>query len=820
MATETEKSKALMFKVIMRNPKLSKIVREAFSAPIGSSKREQAKSIVSILKRVSESKFDGSGGPGSGSVGPSMQQVVPNFGTSGNVMIFPAAPKMRVRINGSNNNGFRPQGQGGQGQGGSGSLTDMYSNMLGSDLTSNPLGGNDSSISSNFSNLSNLSNGVANASTSTANSDLGDWMNKYNSVINPPKLPTTDWGGLAQGISNFFTPTKLTLPPKPNPFNINAPFSTPTPLMPTDQTTPTDTNTDSGIAPVIPPTIPDYRTSHINTDPQAPASDNTAGTNTNPITPANNPAPAATPTGNGSTSGISNTGFSLPSQTPDSNTGTKTPSFDMGSVNNYSNYTNNPTLANMVQNNLGAGSFALKVMGDPKLMAEFGFDPSQVIPGASLSQQVGDLDTTLRKYYQVDDLRNRLGNSEAQGPALQSNITNYIRGKDEVVGTIDGLIDKTKNSMYSMDMANPSVSSDVNNYLNFLYTLKGKQNGRYIDMLNGAIAQHQSDVTNLQNDYNNAVSDYQNAFKIGSTIDQDNYNRLYTTLSDTYNQLEGAPEKALTREFYATQLQNAQLQSLIDAKTASGTNSEYVSQEAKYQDKIIDNEAMSNGVTNKNKGNLQPGANLTAWVSNLTNQGYDPRGVVDLFSQAMNRKLSSESGLAAINTAREYQKQIAEYAQNGGGTSAYDLGSMVISKASTGIQKYVTDNIDAVKNAVSNLVPHSTFWGGKKGMPDKTNWINTYKGSLDPTLLGEIYDYVKLNLDHDPTIDPNILLTGSANLLIGKAQPTDIANTIASGVTEPWKFEIAYPASGETANLTYSPQDTTQPTNTGTQTSQ
>ena len=70
------------------------------------------------------------------------------------------------------------------------------------------------------------------------------------------------------------------------------------------------------------------------------------------------------------------------------------------------------------------------------------------------------------------------------------------------------------------------------------------------------------------------------------------------------------------------------------------------------------------------------------------------------------------------------------------------------------------------------------------------------------------------------TMYPNILLTGSANLLIGKAQPTDIANTIASGVTEPWKFEIAYPASGETANLTYSPQDTTQPTNTGTQTSQ
>lgn len=60
----------------------------------------------------------------------------------------------------------------------------------------------------------------------------------------------------------------------------------------------------------------------------------------------------------------------------------------------------------------------------------------------------------------------------------------YIKGKDEYLGHLDGMIDKTKDYILSqkVDMSNPYVANRMQNYMNYLGTLRGKQNQRYIDM--------------------------------------------------------------------------------------------------------------------------------------------------------------------------------------------------------------------------------------------------------------------------------------------------------------------------------------------------
>lgn len=66
-----DKEQEAVINSIMNNPKLSRIIHEAVSAPLGSTKRAKAKSIISILKKTSQQPggqggYDGQGGPSIG----------------------------------------------------------------------------------------------------------------------------------------------------------------------------------------------------------------------------------------------------------------------------------------------------------------------------------------------------------------------------------------------------------------------------------------------------------------------------------------------------------------------------------------------------------------------------------------------------------------------------------------------------------------------------------------------------------------------------------------------------------------------------------
>jgi hypothetical protein len=53
LSDNQEKYKGTALKTIMNNPKLSKIIKDGLSSPIGSTKRVQARSILSVIKKIS-----------------------------------------------------------------------------------------------------------------------------------------------------------------------------------------------------------------------------------------------------------------------------------------------------------------------------------------------------------------------------------------------------------------------------------------------------------------------------------------------------------------------------------------------------------------------------------------------------------------------------------------------------------------------------------------------------------------------------------------------------------------------------------------------
>ena len=96
---------------IMSNPKLARTFKEAMNAPIGSTKRDQAKSILSIMRKVGGDTFgnstgisDGQGGlfniqPMTTSAPSTPTPTIPYAPDYSNLMVFPAAPALKKTNN-------------------------------------------------------------------------------------------------------------------------------------------------------------------------------------------------------------------------------------------------------------------------------------------------------------------------------------------------------------------------------------------------------------------------------------------------------------------------------------------------------------------------------------------------------------------------------------------------------------------------------------------------------------------------------------------------------------------------------------------------
>lgn len=99
MENSLSKQKNDLLRSIMHNPKLSKTMKDAIAAPIGSTKRVQAKSMLSIMQKLKQP--DGQGGPsltsGTYDIHPGGNITNPVTGTDySNMVVFPAAPSFKA----------------------------------------------------------------------------------------------------------------------------------------------------------------------------------------------------------------------------------------------------------------------------------------------------------------------------------------------------------------------------------------------------------------------------------------------------------------------------------------------------------------------------------------------------------------------------------------------------------------------------------------------------------------------------------------------------------------------------------------------------
>lgn len=669
MNNDIIKQKNLLMQSIMRNPKLSKTFKEAMAAPIGSTKREHAKSILAIMNKVGGLRNDGMGGPEMGN--PSPQPTPPTIPNYDNMMIFPAAPKFKIQtpivqrpdIVRSTNSFDKPDGSGGP-YDGKGGFT--------------------------FPSMEDLKNfrlpGTTHTTTAVPLPSPTPGVNNYT----PP--PDTSTPKSFSGGTNT-SEVALT----PGQFN-NTP---PVPMAP-PRTFPTPT----------------------------PASNVSSALNSNPM----KTGPTTPSTSSGGT--------------PRTSSGSSTGGGDIKSA-----------AQRAVNEGTGAGLFAMGV-ADAKF-------------GGSLDQYMNNLDIKLKNDFNLDPLEKQLSDLKSAKGNLVPTLTQYITGKDQYLKFIDQMLDSTKDDLLKVDMSDPASAERYNNQMNYLSTLKGRQTQRYGNFLNSAIADYNADVESTQSNYDTVYKHYSDAITRQGTMAQNEYNTLYTTMTDLYNNLEQAPIKRANLE--ALNLQNEANRSTIlknSIDSAANTNPKYWADVKLYSDMIT----VQNGTTDPTTGSLDLDTvtekGLAGYYNQNLLQGGDEAAMTEAIRRALAKSLGSSSDPATIAKVKGLISDLANNPDPAGAIFATSINNSIAPTLSKALSSYVLTNMGAAKSAAKDLVSSSGgffgFGSNKPGIQDKTTWMKNHN-SLDKSFLENLYNSINVNVGQGTAYEKN---------------PMDMINRIFSGTND------------------------------------
>lgn len=405
-----------------------------------------------------------------------------------------------------------------------------------------------------------------------------------------------------------------------------------------------------------------------------------------------------------------------------------------------------------VNANMGPSGFAMSVLGDKDKLKELfpNAKDGQLPMGASLSANIDVKDAELRKKYGLDELLNRRDALSARGSGLKETVTSYIAGRDQYLNEVAALEDKAKDAVFSMDMANPEVSKQMENYMKYISIMKGRQNKRYIDYLNTAIDTHNAEIENVTNVYNTNRAAYEERFKTMATITQEEYNQYYTALTDMYTRAENAPTVALNQRIAEQQLLNANLETLrLNNALLTAPDLKILEDANKIKPWIVDKD-----------DNLLPDANLSELVGTAIADGKSPAAVQFAYSTLLGNSLraNKDNPTEFWKTLDQGQRQIQEYANNGGGQGAADMAEAVMRRAMPTISEYILSNATGVRAAVNNLTTFGKGWFSKgtdvTSDAQKQKWIEQ-NSDIDRGLLEQIYNDYANRLKNDPYFAKN-----------------------------------------------------------------
>lgn len=406
------------------------------------------------------------------------------------------------------------------------------------------------------------------------------------------------------------------------------------------------------------------------------------------------------------------------------------------------------TVQRAVESGIGPSMFAMQLMSNPKqfkdVMASAGINltDDQLPTGKTLSENINNISDALKKQYHLDDLLNQKQNMIESGITVERDLTDYIRGRDQYLNQTQGMIDNFQGKMSQMDLSNPANAKQADNYLNYLYTLKGRQNQRYMDFLNSGITQYNRNLTEVSNNYDKALSSYQYELQKKTALTQDEYTMYHTALTEMYNNVEQAPMKKLQMQSLRAQLNAAAASTITDAAGNALAGSPLAKDLG-----ILDGLPVGDAIVDSKTGEITSRVtSIEDVVNDFTAQkGVTPYSVEYKLTNAMKNKLSNTSNTAeAIKSGNDYMKMLSSYYNQARDQQTAQRAAQMAYEVTGAIGNAVTHSLTQNKSDLNNVVnavgdlTATGFFGGKKKLPSRADFVSKH-AAVDSGISNALY---------------------------------------------------------------------------------
>jgi hypothetical protein len=386
-------------------------------------------------------------------------------------------------------------------------------------------------------------------------------------------------------------------------------------------------------------------------------------------------------------------------------------------------------------------------MADRELMRELypGLSDDQIPWGAGLLGQVTDLRDRLKEEYKLDEIANERKDLLNSGSTLTLDMTKYLRDRDTYIKSVDTMMDGVRNKIKT-GYDSPAAQDVNKKYLDYLTVLKGRQNTRYIDLLNSTVTHHDAKMKEITDQYNSQKDLYDEELKSSEQITKDRYKQIYDNLSNMWELYAAGPTMA--REATQAQLSidkteadNIKQQLLNAGITTDKEPVDVTKEMGDYEDRILDNSAAA-----YTKGEFRPNISLAQQADFLLADGKKPEGILQTFITGINNS-SYAVGKAMIDKFE--QEGGNDLFKKLGYTGEYDvlarLKSAVKAKGKSSSSSLISGKLAEIKNALSFLVSIDP----QKLENSKSKFMSKGAGA-DTSLLESIWNYYKDALAKNP----------------------------------------------------------------------
>jgi hypothetical protein len=441
---------------------------------------------------------------------------------------------------------------------------------------------------------------------------------------------------------------------------------------------------------------------------------------------------------------------------------------------------------NAVKTGVGAETWAFNAMTSPDILKNLGLPP-EVINGLPktglLSTSINDLYSAIKTEFNLNGQLDKITDLQNQGLTIKDDFNSYIRGKDEYLNKVDGLLTKAKDYVAYTDTSNPYVAQRLSNYVNYLTILKGRQNQRYIDFVDRSINEYQADLTQQTNLYKEASANAQEKFQKMSSVTEESFNNMKTMLKDLYTNIDNRTQLARdTEEFQwkRAEAERSEMKDMLDM--------------AKIQKEI---NSGNTDVTTANWNTLDGFMLERDKDGNITFLSYDPFEAAEsavrngfdrdtalnyymqLIGKDVKDKASYDSNfLDEFYKFKPYLTALESYKETN--PDLYDKLSYTLEgNLRAGIKSYLlqSEKIIAVRDAIDDLVGKG--WG--KPQKDKNKFITSHAdiGDLANTLFDFASAATGLSSESGTNLSVQDMFKGYTS-----ANDKSMANTLSSDLAQ------------------------------------